>query len=37
MPIMSNGGSIILNTSWLGQVGTPGRAALSASKAACGP
>jgi NAD(P)-dependent dehydrogenase (short-subunit alcohol dehydrogenase family) len=34
LPIMSDGGSIILNTSWLGQVGTPGRAALSASKAA---
>jgi NAD(P)-dependent dehydrogenase (short-subunit alcohol dehydrogenase family) len=31
---MNDGGSIILNTSWLGQVGTPGRAALSASKAA---
>ncbi|MGX7741756.1 SDR family oxidoreductase [Rhodopseudomonas parapalustris] len=34
LPIMADGGSIILNTSWLGQVGTPGRAALSASKAA---
>jgi len=34
LPIMAQGGSIILNTSWLGQVGTPGRAALSASKAA---
>lgn len=34
LPIMAEGGSIILNTSWLGQVGTPGRAALSASKAA---
>jgi NAD(P)-dependent dehydrogenase (short-subunit alcohol dehydrogenase family) len=34
LPIMRGGGSIILNTSWLNQVGTPGRAALSASKAA---
>ncbi|MBB4361713.1 NAD(P)-dependent dehydrogenase (short-subunit alcohol dehydrogenase family) [Bradyrhizobium sp. CIR18] len=34
LPIMADGGSIILNTSWLGQVGTPGRAVLSASKAA---
>lgn len=34
LPIMNQGGSIILNTSWLGHVGTPGRAALSASKAA---
>ncbi|MXP26815.1 SDR family oxidoreductase [Altererythrobacter indicus] len=34
LPIMADGGSVILNTSWLGQVGTPGRAALSASKAA---
>jgi NAD(P)-dependent dehydrogenase (short-subunit alcohol dehydrogenase family) len=34
LPIFNNGGAIILNTSWLGQVGTPGRAALSASKAA---
>ncbi|CEG51726.1 Uncharacterized oxidoreductase YkvO [Stutzerimonas xanthomarina] len=33
-PIMRTGGSIILNTSWLNQVGTPGRALLSASKAA---
>lgn len=33
-PIMRSGGSIILNTSWLNQVGTPGRALLSASKAA---
>ncbi|MBD9577843.1 SDR family oxidoreductase [Pseudomonas sp. PDM23] len=33
-PILRNGGSIILNTSWLNQVGTPGRALLSASKAA---
>lgn len=34
LPIMRKGGSIILNTSWLNQVGTPGRAILSASKAA---
>ena len=34
LPIMVDGGSIVLNTSWLGRVGTPGRAALSASKAA---
>lgn len=34
LPIMRDGGSIILNTSWLNQVGTPGRAVLSASKAA---
>jgi len=34
LPLLRKGGSIILNTSWLGQVGTPGRAALSASKAA---
>ncbi len=34
LPIMADGGSIILNTSWLGHVGTAGRAALSASKAA---
>lgn len=34
LPIMSDGGAIILNTSWLGHVGTAGRAALSASKAA---
>ncbi len=33
-PIMREGGSIILNTAWLNQVGVPGRAALSASKAA---
>ncbi|MEP9316139.1 SDR family oxidoreductase [Pseudomonas sp. LABIM340] len=33
-PILRNGGSIILNTSWLNQVGAPGRALLSASKAA---
>ncbi|MCW6511983.1 SDR family oxidoreductase [Lichenifustis flavocetrariae] len=34
LPIFNDGGAIILNTSWLGQIGTPGRAALSASKAA---
>lgn len=34
LPIMADGGSIILATSWLNRVGTPGRAALSASKAA---
>ncbi len=34
LPIMRDGGSIILNTSWLNRVGTPGRAVLSASKAA---
>lgn len=34
LPVMADGGSIILNTSWLNKVGTPGRAALSASKAA---
>lgn len=34
LPLMGEGGSIILNTSWLNKVGTPGRAALSASKAA---
>lgn len=34
LPLMTEGGSIILNTSWLNQVGTPGRALLSASKAA---
>ncbi|MFS2179488.1 SDR family oxidoreductase [Rhizobium pisi] len=33
-PIMRAGGSIILNTAWLNQVGVPGRAMLSASKAA---
>lgn len=33
-PIIRQGGSIILNTSWLNQVGTPGLSALSASKAA---
>lgn len=34
LPLIPTGGSIILNTSWLNQVGTPGRALLSASKAA---
>jgi NAD(P)-dependent dehydrogenase (short-subunit alcohol dehydrogenase family) len=34
VPMMRAGGSIILNTSWLNQVGTPGLSALSASKAA---
>lgn len=33
-PIMREGGSIILNAAWLNQVGVPGRAVLSASKAA---
>lgn len=33
-PIMRDGGSVILNTAWLNQVGVPGRGALSASKAA---
>ena len=33
-PLMSTGGSIILNTSWLADVGTAGLSVLSASKAA---
>jgi NAD(P)-dependent dehydrogenase (short-subunit alcohol dehydrogenase family) len=33
-PVMRDGGSIILNSAWLNHVGVPGRAALSASKAA---
>ncbi|WMY08287.1 SDR family oxidoreductase [Paraburkholderia phenoliruptrix] len=33
-PILRAGASVILNTAWLNQVGVPGRAALSASKAA---
>ncbi len=33
-PLMAKGGSIILNTSWLGDVGTAGLSVLSASKAA---
>ncbi|MBK1661358.1 SDR family oxidoreductase [Paracraurococcus ruber] len=34
LPLMQRGGSIILNTSWLAEVGTPGLSLLSASKAA---
>ncbi len=34
LPLMPLGASIVLNTSWLNQVGTPGKALLSASKAA---
>lgn len=34
LPLLREGSSIILNTSWLNQVGSPGRAILSASKAA---
>ncbi|WP_297443440.1 SDR family oxidoreductase [Acidocella sp.] len=34
LPLLRPGGSVILNTSWLNQVGLPGRAILSASKAA---
>lgn len=34
LPLMSEGASIVLNSSWLNQVGTPGKALLSASKAA---
>jgi NAD(P)-dependent dehydrogenase (short-subunit alcohol dehydrogenase family) len=34
VPVMRDDGSIILNTAWLNQVGVPGRAVLSASKAA---
>lgn len=34
VPLMEPGGSVILNTSWLADVGTPGLSALSASKAA---
>jgi NAD(P)-dependent dehydrogenase (short-subunit alcohol dehydrogenase family) len=34
LPIMADGGAIILNTSWLSQVGIAGRSILSASKAA---
>ncbi len=33
-PILQDGASVILNTAWLNQVGVPGRAVLSASKAA---
>src|SRR5262249_5553543 len=34
LPLMREGGSIVLNRSWLNQVGAPGCAILSASKAA---
>ncbi|BBP76759.1 SDR family oxidoreductase [Pseudomonas gingeri NCPPB 3146 = LMG 5327] len=34
VPLMPKGSSIILNTSWLNQIGAPGRSLLSASKAA---
>ncbi len=34
LPVMRDGGSIILNTSWLDVAGVPGRSVLSASKAA---
>jgi NAD(P)-dependent dehydrogenase (short-subunit alcohol dehydrogenase family) len=34
LPLMQEGASIILNTSWLNQIGTPNKALLSASKAA---
>ena len=34
LPLLQDGASIILNTSWLNQIGAPGRAILSASKAA---
>lgn len=34
LPLMNDGASVILNTSWLNQIGTPGKALLSASKAA---
>ena len=34
LPLMPEGASIVLNTSWLNQIGTPGKALLSASKAA---
>ena len=34
VPLMNEGGSIVLNTSWLNQVGTPGLSVVSASKAA---
>ncbi|WP_299846990.1 SDR family oxidoreductase [uncultured Roseovarius sp.] len=34
LPLMPEGASIILNTSWLNQIGTPNKALLSASKAA---
>jgi NAD(P)-dependent dehydrogenase (short-subunit alcohol dehydrogenase family) len=34
LPLMESGASIVLNTSWLNEVGTPNKAILSASKAA---
>lgn len=34
LPLLSEGASVILNTSWLNQIGTPKKALLSASKAA---
>lgn len=34
LPLMPKGSSVILNTSWLNQIGTPGKSVLSASKAA---
>lgn len=34
LPLMKNGSSIILSTSWLNQIGTAGKSILSASKAA---
>ena len=34
VPLMPKGSAIILNTSWLNQIGSPGRSWLSASKAA---
>ncbi len=34
LPLMNKGGSVILNTSWLNEVGTAGLSLLSASKAA---
>lgn len=34
VPLMERGASVVMNTSWLDEVGTPGLAALSASKAA---
>ncbi|WP_261840854.1 SDR family oxidoreductase [Aliamphritea ceti] len=34
LPLLSENASVILNTSWLNQIGTPGKALLSASKAA---
>lgn len=34
LPLVRRGGSIVLNTSWLDEVGTPGLSVLSASKAA---